>query len=238
MSHGHDPLASRLNNRHKVWALIPVKDFRLAKSRLRGVLQADECSALASNMARDVVAALAESASVHGVTLLGGAPEIEGLARELGCAYLEEYDDAGLSANLNMAARQLSAEDVDTLVVIPSDLPLLRPQDIDALLARIETGLCVCAANRDGGTNALVISPPDAIQFHYGMHSAQRHVEAGQAAGLLSKKIDEPAFAVDIDTPDDLIWLCQQAVASHTADFLDHTGLRTKILQAAEVLTA
>jgi 2-phospho-L-lactate guanylyltransferase len=175
---------------------------------------------------------------VGGVTLLGGKPEIKNLAQELGHDYIEEYYDAGLSANLNIAARQLGAEGVTTLAIIPSDLPLLQSPDIDALLDEAGPGLCICAASRDGGTNALVLSPPDAIQFHFGVHSAQRHFDAGRAAGLASRKIDQPAFAIDIDTPDDLAWLCQQAVANHTADFLDRTGLRTKILQSVEALTA
>ena len=190
------------------------------------------------NMAWDVATAIRESGSVHGMSLLGGGPEIEGLARDLGCNCLEEFYDADLSCNLNMAARQLSAEGVEILVVIPGDLPMLRSQDIDDLLAQTITGLTVCPANRDGGTNALVITPPDAIQFYFGHRSAQRHLEAGQNAGLPSIIVERRAFAVDIDTPDDLIWLCRQPLSNRTTGYLDRTGLRTRILELEEALPA
>ena len=214
----------------KVWAVIPVKDFNKAKSRLGPVLTADECAALARNMAEDVVLATRAAVDVDGITLLGGNSEVEDLAAKLGCDYLEEFGDAGLSSNLNMAAKKLEKQGVRTLVIIPSDLPMLHSQDIGGLLAEAGEGLCVCPAGRDGGTNAIVITPPAAIQFCFGEESARRHLEAGEAAGLLSKEIELNAFSHDIDTPADLLWFCQQAIFGRTADFLDQSGIRAKLL--------
>jgi 2-phospho-L-lactate guanylyltransferase len=225
--------------KHKlVWALIPVKDFGAAKSRLRTVLSADECSGLALNMARDVATAIIGSDAIDGVSLLGSGSGVEKLAGELGCDRIEEFYDVDLSCNLGVAARQLRADGVTTLVVIPGDLPTLKPQDIDQLITRTGGDLSLCAAERDGGTNALVLSPPDAIEFQFGTHSARRHREAAVVAGLTATEIEHPAFRVDIDTPDDLAWLCEQAMSGHTADFLDGTGIRKRILDAEVAVPA
>jgi 2-phospho-L-lactate guanylyltransferase len=221
-----------------VWALIPVKDFGAAKSRLRAVLSADECSGLAESMARDVVAAITESGAVHGVSILGGGHEIENLAGENACDCMEEFYDVDLSCNLGLSARQLRADGVSTLVIVPSDLPTLRPRDISQLINQSGSGLGICTAGRDDGTNALVLSPPDAIEFKFGTHSARLHMEAGTAAGLHTTAIDHPAFRVDIDTPDDLTWLCKQAMSGSTADFLDNTGIRQRMLDAEAAVTA
>jgi len=107
---------------------------------------------------------------------------------------------------------------------------MLHSQDIDGLLAEAGEGLCVCPAGRDGGTNALVITPPAAIQFRFGEESARHHLEAGEGAGLISKEIELNAFSHDIDTPADLLWFCRQAIFGRTADFLDQSGIRAKIL--------
>jgi 2-phospho-L-lactate guanylyltransferase len=229
---------SGVRRKGTAWALIPVKDFGAAKSRLRAVLSADECSGLALNMARDVVAAIKGSGAVDGISLLGSGHEVEKLAREQGCDCMEEFYDVDLSCNLGLAARQLRADGVGTLVVVPSDLPTLQAQDIEQLIAGSDSDLGLCTAGRDGGTNALVLSPPDAIEFQFGTHSARRHIASGVSAGLSTTAINHPAFRVDIDTPDDLNWLCKQAISGHTADFLDHSGIRKRILDADAAVTA
>lgn len=229
---------SGVRNKGTIWALIPVKDFGHAKSRLRTVLSDDECAGLALNMARDVAAAITGSEVVDGLSLLGSGPEIEKLADELHCECMEEFYDVDLSCNLGLAARQLDTDGVATLVIIPGDLPTLRAEDVDQLITRTESDLGISAAGRDGGTNALVLTPPGALAFQFGKHSARRHLEAGKAAGLSTADIDHPAFRVDIDTADDLVWLCKQAMTGHTADFLDHTGIRKKILDSEAAVPA
>jgi 2-phospho-L-lactate guanylyltransferase len=226
-----------MNTIETIRALIPVKDFDSAKTRLRAVLQVRECAELAAGMAWDVATAARSAQSVSGVTLLGGGA-VEDIARELGCDFMQEDRDADLSRNLDLAARQLEADGVGTLVIIPADLPTLRPEDIDGLLARAVPGLCVCPAGRDGGTNALVVTPPTAIQFHFGDRSAQRHLEGGRAADLPTVEIEAPAFNVDIDTPADLVWLCRQVSCGRTGEVLDRSGIRTRILEMHEALSA
>lgn len=229
---------SGVHKKGTIWALIPVKDFGSAKSRLRTVLSPDECAGLALNMVRDVAAATIDSDIVDGLSLLGSGPDIEKLADELHCDCMEEFYDVDLSCNLGLAARQLDTHGVATLIIIPGDLPTLRARDIDQLIDRTNSDLSVCTAGRDGGTNALVLTPPGALAFQFGKHSARRHLEAGEAAGLSTDDIGHPAFKVDIDTADDLIWLCKQAISGHTANFLDHTGIRKKILDAEETVPA
>jgi len=54
------------------------------------------------------------------------------------------------------------------------------------------------------GTNALVLSPPDAIKPSFGPDSLARHTAAAEAAGLPHRVEDVPSLAHDVDTPEDL----------------------------------
>jgi 2-phospho-L-lactate guanylyltransferase len=54
------------------------------------------------------------------------------------------------------------------------------------------------------GTNALLLSPPDVIEFCFGGDSKDAHVEAARSAGARVELLDGP-LAVDIDTPEDLL---------------------------------
>ena len=60
-------------------------------------------------------------------------------------------------------------------------------------------------ADRHGtGTNALVLSPPDAIEPAFGPDSFARHVAAAEAAQVPHRVEEVPGLALDVDTPGDL----------------------------------
>ena len=219
-----------MNKSGKIWALVPVKAFGKAKTRLRSALDAEQCAALARHMAMDVVTALQGANNLQGITLLGEEPMVAELARELGCDYLAEAADADLSANLDTAAVNLKLTGVDVLLVLPSDLPTVRAADIDQLLNDHAGGLSICPASRDGGTNALVVSPPGAIEFCFGRQSARRHIEAAAEAKLKNEQMSRAAFSRDIDKPDDLIWFCQHSSTGSTHDYLTRTGICETLL--------
>ena len=69
---------------------------------------------------------------------------------------------------------------------------------------RRDAGVVVVPDRHGTGTNALVLSPPDAIEPSFGPDSLARHVAAAEAAGVPSGSRRCPALALDVDTPDDL----------------------------------
>jgi hypothetical protein len=62
----------------------------------------------------------------------------------------------------------------------------------------------VIAESADGGTNALLLSPPDAIPFGFGPRSAAIHEAAARTTGLTAKRLRLPFLSRDLDTPSDL----------------------------------
>ena len=54
------------------------------------------------------------------------------------------------------------------------------------------------------GTNALLLSPPDAIAPSFGPGSFERHAQAARAGGLAYGVAQVPGLVLDVDTPDDL----------------------------------
>ena len=63
----------------------------------------------------------------------------------------------------------------------------------------------VIVPDRHGtGTNALLLSPPDAIAPSFGPGSRARHEEAARAAGVAVALEEPPSLVLDVDTPEDL----------------------------------
>ena len=210
-------------------ALVLVKNFGQAKTRLRPVLDVAECAVLAESMARDVLDALQGSRRVEIVKLLGTGANVERLGAEYDCQMLEDAAVDNLNASLGQAARAVEHAGATTLLVLPLDLPLLAGQDIDALLDAHAGGLTICPAEQNDGTNALVVTPPTAIPFRYGLLSARKHLEEGRAGGLECRVFRSAAFSRDIDTPEDLRWLCQQPATGRTASWLLEAGIGKRL---------
>jgi 2-phospho-L-lactate guanylyltransferase len=73
----------------------------------------------------------------------------------------------------------------------------------------------VIVPDRHGdGTNALLLTPPDALTPSFGEASRQRHFDLAVAQGSVPEVIEVPSLALDIDTPEDLEVL-QAALAAN-----------------------
>lgn len=208
-------------------ALVPVKPFRQAKTRLEPVLDRSECAMLAACMLRDVLRALTAAEEIDGIVLLSNEPGLAALPEATGCEIVAE--DRPFCAALDAVAARLAADGNRELLVLPADLPTLAGSDIRALHRAHAGGLTLCRAQRDGGSNALLASPPDAVPFLFGADSAARHAAAAQERGIAVRMLDLPAFARDIDTPADLDWLLGQKIASATLAWLRASGLAARL---------
>ncbi|MEC9376396.1 MAG: 2-phospho-L-lactate guanylyltransferase [Pseudomonadota bacterium] len=215
---------------NKTLALVPVKALNKAKSRLGPLLSADECANLSLMMLEDVLMAISSAKKVDQIVILTNDFQVIEIANKRG--YLVLNDETGeLSAELDKAAFKLKTFGANKIVVIPSDVPTINGSDIDRLLTEHSAGLSVCSAYRDGGTNVLICSPPDALRFQFGKNSAKRHVEEAAAADLPAKLIRRAAFGQDIDTPDDLLWLSKQKATINSVEFLLNTGIAARVNQ-------
>ncbi len=211
------------------WALIPVKPFARAKTRLEGLLDRDECAQLAAHMLQDVLRALCATPLIEGITLLGNEPQLAALTAGSGAQLLPEPAGVDYRQALGDAAAELAAQGVRQLLVLPADLPTLPPADVARLISGHTGGLSLCPAARDGGSNALLLSPPTAIPFLYGPDSAKRHLEAARARGIPARHTELAGFARDIDTPDDVHWLLEQRIACATLAWLKSSGIRDRL---------
>ena len=99
------------------------------------------------------------------------------------------------------------AAGADAILVLPIDIPNVSPDRLAPLveLAEDVDPLVAIVPDRHGrGTNALLLSPPDVIEFCFGGDSKDAHLGAARAAGAHVEVLDGP-LSLDIDTPDDLL---------------------------------
>ncbi|MBI3128608.1 MAG: 2-phospho-L-lactate guanylyltransferase [Candidatus Tectomicrobia bacterium] len=190
-------------------ALIPARDFRTAKRRLAAVLSAEARDGLGRWMLGRVLDALEGAAGVERVAVLSDSPEVLALAGARGAAGLR-CPALDLNADLERGRAWAIAQGAGTVFVVPADLPFLQAADAERLLAADrEEGCAVLAPSPDGGTNALLLRPADAMPFAFGPGSFARHLALAEARGLRALRLDSPGFVLDVDLPADLAALAE-----------------------------
>ncbi len=216
-----------------MWAIVPVKPFSGAKSRLAAVLAPAERSGLAAAMLDDVLAALAATPGLGGVLVVTGQPELA----PAGVRVLVDRESRGQSAAVAQGIRALAAEGTRAMVTLPGDVPLATADEIAQVIAQIVPrgpgpAVSIAPARDRLGTNALAVAPSDLIGFSFGEASFEPHVAAARAAGAEPRILDLPGIGFDIDTPDDLLELIARGAGGATARFLESSGIARRLARA------
>jgi 2-phospho-L-lactate guanylyltransferase len=217
-------------------AILPVKRFAQAKQRL-GASVADHLRLeLARAMVDDVLAALAETASIERTIVVTGEPSVTSTARARGAIVIDDTTQRGQSVAVTLGVERALADGIERALCIPGDCPTLDPHDLETLLSVSGSGEpeVVIVPDRHGtGTNGLLLTPPDAIPPSFGPDSCERHRTLALAAGV-RWRIELPAsLLLDVDTSEDLTALRERLSAEHlrahrTRAVLDRTDAKKR----------
>jgi 2-phospho-L-lactate/phosphoenolpyruvate guanylyltransferase len=186
--------------------LIPAKQLSTAKSRLGAWLGPSERRELAAAMLADVVHATAAWRERFVVT---GDAVLAEIAAASGCLPIPDPGD-GLNAALRAGGLRAARAGAASLLVLPSDVPLVAEEDVAGLFAT--EAAVVVARSLDGGTTGLLRTPPGVIDPAFGPHSAHLHAQVAMRAGVSVAVVAPPSLALDVDGLADL-----QRLAAATA---------------------
>lgn len=189
----------------EVWAIIPVKGFRRAKSRLVSCLGRARTSQLARAMLMDVLEVLSQSACFAGILVVTGDEDAAEIAERYGATVLLEPAEAGTNAAVRNGITHAVEIGAQACVVVHSDIPFLRNGELIAVMEGLsDAEVVMIPAHRDGGTNVLGLRPPDIIDTAFGQDSFARHLAFVDEVGAAVKVLRLSGAAHDIDTPIDL----------------------------------
>ncbi|MFY9740530.1 MAG: 2-phospho-L-lactate guanylyltransferase [Candidatus Sulfotelmatobacter sp.] len=185
--------------------LIPVKNLSHAKQRLAAVLDQRSRTELAQAMLHDVAAAIASSSRRPACALVTGDEFAIEIARRYDFEIIPDPANPGETGAIEMATRMCVDRRVDFTLVMPADIPLIQPGELEEIMAQapVEGSLLVPAA--DGrGTNAAYRRPVDLFPLRFGNDSFKPHFAAAQASGKTCVVLQLPGVALDVDGPADL----------------------------------
>ena len=209
----------------KTYAIVPVKRFENAKTRLSSILDLDDRIRLSSLMLEDTVKILSCVPSLTQVIIVSADKRAEEIATKHAVNFLREEKEKGVNSAVALADGYcIEKEAADATIVIPHDLPLLDSIVISKaceLAEKESTCIVICPSVRYDGTNMLLRKPPSVIGTFYETDSYNMHVRTAIKLGIPVKPLLSKSLMYDIDTPEDALQLTkEEAVAARSLEFI------------------
>jgi 2-phospho-L-lactate guanylyltransferase len=189
-----------------VFIIIPVKRLDNAKSRLSSLLTDDERKQFCLKMLEDVLETVKSTKHPHETVVVSNDPTVSKVAKNFDAAYLKERK-TGLNKSVSEAVDWCVERGAASVLVLPADIPLVTPNDLDRILMLGEKASVVISPSSSGkGTNALLLTPPNVSPTFYGPHSFQRHTKEAKKLKISCRRYRSHGLALDIDTIEDLTY--------------------------------
>jgi len=188
--------------------LVPVKNLNGAKQRLSSILDPPERVELAHAMCEDVLGAIAAWQGRPPVTVVTSDPYARSLARHFAFDVIADETNSSETDAIQMATNVCCAQDVESLLVVPADIPMIETAELEQIAAAApERGTVLVPDAAGRGTNAAWKSPAGLFPLRFGNDSFLPHQAAARATGLPCVVLQLPGIALDVDRPDDLLAL-------------------------------
>jgi len=190
-----------------VWAVIPIRSLDDGKTRLAARLGHAERRALNTALLDHVVSVAKEVLPPERCLVVTGCNETavyaEGLGMEVLC---ETTPGSGPNAALAEARDHFRACGAASMLIVPTDLPLLAAADLEAFVAAADPATVVLAPDTAGtGSNAMLLPTAPAFAFSFG-HAGSFfiHTETAARLNLALTPVRRLGVTFDLDTPADL----------------------------------
>ncbi len=189
-----------------IWAIVPVKPLRRGKSRLASVFSEEERADLNRHLLENTVRTLKNIPEIEHVLVVSRDQSALALARDLGARTVLENGSPQLNVALERATVVAKTYETRGVLILPADLPLITPEDVNRMLERAnDPPVVVVAPDRhEKGTNALLVCPAGLIEYQYGDNSFKRHCDLAKEAGARVEICELPSLTLDLDVPEDL----------------------------------
>jgi 2-phospho-L-lactate guanylyltransferase len=177
-------------------------------------------------MIEDVLNAL-KSSKVTKTVVVSSDSTVEGLVKDFGMTFLKENQE-GLNQALNQATKWCVRNGAKLVLILPADVPLITEKDVNELVKLSLNSSVVISPSRNGGTNALLQTPPGIVSPCFGPNSFKRHVDKALAKNVMTKIFVSSSVMLDIDSERDLEQLLKVSRQTFSSRFLRQSSWSKK----------
>ncbi|MFB5630920.1 MAG: 2-phospho-L-lactate guanylyltransferase [Nitrosopumilaceae archaeon] len=194
----------------KIAAIIPVKTFSKAKTRLN--LSPIQTETLCRLMLEEVLRTISTTKNIDKIFVVSKDEYALQQSKKFGVEEIFDHDESGVNHAVSLADNYLNNAEFDASIVFPQDIPFIQSIDIENLIQfqKFSSSVLVVPSRRFDGTNALFRMPTNLMKTHYDEDSYKIHLEVGKSLTPNTSLIFLRRIMFDIDNQDDLDLLLSQ----------------------------
>jgi 2-phospho-L-lactate guanylyltransferase len=183
------------------WLLLPARSLHAGKSRLAPALSKAERQELNEYFLLRTLTIAREVFGMQRIAVISDGHDSCDLAKRFGAHIIRQFGE-GLNQAVTQGIQDLHRVGARAILVLSADLPFIRADDLTEV---IDLGhrysLVICTDRYHTGTNAIFLSQPLSIEFHFGNDSCRRHQEEAKKYGISYCVHLSARLARDIDVP-------------------------------------
>ena len=194
----------------KTCAIIPVKQFSKAKTRLG--LSIENTGTLCKLLLEEVLGTISKSPLIEKIILVSKDDEAFQIGKRFDCIEIFDETESSVNNAISLADSWISNSSFTHSVIFPQDIPTMTSSDIEILLGFIKStnSVVVVPSRQFNGTNALVRCPSGLMQTRYDMGSYTHQIEAAKTKTANISIALIRRIMLDIDDESDLTFMLKQ----------------------------
>ena len=194
----------------KIAAIIPVKTFSNAKTRLQ--LPPNKIEELCIIMLEEILQVLSISPKIEKIILITKEEKAIKIGKKFKTITIIDEKEESVNEAVSLADKYLLENDYNASIVFPQDIPFIKTQDIDFMLKhQLHPNFVIIVPSRKfDGTNALVRMPIDLMKTHYDDDSYRNHMKTAKEHTMNVAMVFVKRIMLDIDNQEDLKFLLEQ----------------------------
>ena len=193
----------------KTYAIIPVKSFAKAKTRLN--IPQIKRESLCKEMLKEVLKTLSKCKSIDNIVIVSKDDAVIKLSEPFGAIQIFD-DDLGVNQAVHLADQYLSDLENNYSVIFPQDIPMMESSDIDNLLGFVKSknSVVLVPSRQFNGTNALVRYYTGSMKTQYDKGSYSHQLDAAKSVTKNISLALIRRIMLDIDDEFDLTFMLKQ----------------------------
>ena len=194
----------------KIAAIIPVKTFSNAKTRLE--LPHQQVEELCKIMLEEILHTLSISPQIEKIVMITKEEKAIEIGKKFNTITIIDEKEESVNSAVALADKYLLENNYDASIVFPQDIPFIKTQDIDFMLNyKMHPNFAIIVPSRRfDGTNALVRMPIDLMETHYDEDSYKIHMNTAKKCTLNVAMVFVKRIMWDVDNIEDLKFLLVQ----------------------------
>ena len=196
----------------KTAVILPVKTFSKSKSRLN--LSQQNVERLCEIMLKEILQITSESKLIDDIILVSKDDSAFAIGKKFRCIEIIDEKESGVNNAVSLANKFLVEHKYSCSIVLPQDIPLIIPEDLDNLvkLNQNRKHAIIVPSRHFDGTNALVRMPKAGMKTRYDEGSYKFQMEPLKTAQMYYSLALIKRIMVDVDNIVDVNYVIKQNI--------------------------